>query len=223
MLGQMPRWKLFSVGGHVVYLEPIFLLLVAFFVFSGLTSAAQLPEKLLWIPILFIGVLWHEFGHAIAIKAFGYGPSTIVLQGLGGVTINERRGGSPPGKSIAISFAGPLFSFSLTLLFGLAAFFYPGDDLLGTFFYLMALVNGFWGVFNLIPIAPLDGGHIVLHALRFKFTQRKALLYSAYSSLAVLALVLVPMTALGYISPIFGVLLGLLFAMHNWQVLQAVR
>lgn len=223
MLGQMPRWKLFSVGGHVVYLEPVFLVLVAILVFSGLTSAAELPEKLLWIPVLFIGVLWHEFGHAVAIKRFGYGPSTIVLQGLGGVTINERRSDSSPGKSIIISLAGPLASLSLTLIFGLAAFFYPGQDLLGSFFQMMAIINALWAVFNLLPISPMDGGHIVLHALRFKFDRRRAFLYSAYSSLAFLALVMVPLVAMGYISAFFGVILGLLFAAHNWQVIQALR
>ena len=223
MLGQMPRWKLFSVGGHVVYLEPVFLVLVAVLVFSGLTSAAELPEKLLWIPVLFIGVLWHEFGHAVAIKRFGYGPSTIVLQGLGGVTINERRGDSSPGKSIIISLAGPLASLSLTLIFGLAAFFYPAQDLLGSFFQMMAIINALWAVFNLLPISPMDGGHIVLHALRFKFDRRRAFLYSAYSSLAFLALVMVPLIATGYISVFFGVILGLLFAAHNWQVIQALR
>jgi Zn-dependent protease len=221
MLGQMPRWKLFELRGNKVFLEPLFLLLVAFFVFSGLTSASQLGAKLLWVPILFIGVLWHEFGHAFAIQHFGYGPSKIVLQGLGGVTINERRGGSPPGKSIVISFAGPLFSFSLTLIFGLAAYFYPGQDLLNQFFYLMALVNGFWGVFNLLPIAPLDGGHIVLHALRAKFPRRKALLYSAYSSLAVLALSAIPL--LMFVDPLFTILLALIFAAHNWRILQALK
>ena len=220
MMGQMPRWKLFTIGGHEVYREPLFLLLIGFFVFAGLTSSSQFAERLLWAPILFIGVLWHEIGHAMAIKRFGYGSSVIVLQGMGGVTINNRRN-TPPGRAAVISVAGPVFSLSLTLIFGIAAFLYPSQDLLGTFFYLMAAVNAFWAVFNLLPIAPLDGGHIVLHGLRAKFPQRKAYLYSAYSSLAVLALLAVPM--LMFLSPMWTAILGIIFAMHNVRVIQAIR
>lgn len=219
-MGDMPRWKLFTLGGHTVYLEPLFLLLIAFFAFSGLKSLDQLPAALLWGPVLFIGILWHELGHAFAIQKFGYGTSTIILQGMGGVTIN-RRGNTPPGKGAIISVAGPLFSFSLTLVFGLASYFYPANDLLGQFFYFMAWANFVWGAFNLLPIAPLDGGHIVLHGLRAKFPSRKAHLYSAYSSLAVLALLAIPLGM--FMSGIFMIILGLMFVMHNLQVIRAVN
>ena len=220
MMGEMPRWKLFKVGGHTVYLEPLFLLLIGFFAFSGLTSMQQLPTQLLWAPVLFIGILWHEIGHAIAIQKFGYGTSEIVLQGLGGVTIN-RRGKTPPGRGAVISVAGPVFSLSLTVVFGIATLLYQNDDLLGQFFFFMAWANGIWAVFNMLPIAPLDGGHIVLHGLRSKFPERKAYLYSAYSSLVILALLAVPL--LMFTSPILMVLLLLLFGMHNMQVIRAIK
>ncbi len=223
MFGQMPRWKLFTVRGHDVYLEPVFLVLVAIFVFMGMRSAAELPSRLLWIVILPVSILWHEFGHAIAIKKYGNGPSTIVLQGLGGVTINRRRASEPPKESLVISAAGPAFSFSLTLVFGLLAFLYPGEDLLDEFFTMMAFVNAFWGVFNLLPIAPLDGGHIVQHVLSFKMPKRKALLYSAYVSLVAIVVLLVPATFIFKLSVMFTVILGALFVMHNVQVIQALK
>ena len=221
-MGQMPRWKLFTIWGSPVYVEPLFLLLVAFFVFSGLTSVTQFAEQLMWAPVLFIGILWHEIGHALAIKKFGYGNSVIVLQGLGGVTINQR-GETPPGKAAVISVAGPIFSFSLTLVFGLAAFLIPGEGLLNHLCFLMAAANLFWGVFNLLPISPLDGGHIVLHGLRAKFPRRKAYLYSAYSSLAAMALIGIPMVAIFNMSLIFIVILGFLFVSHNMQIIRAVQ
>lgn len=222
MLGQMPRWRLFKISGHEVFLEPWFLLLVGFFVFGNLTSATQLAGNLLWAPILFVGILWHEIGHALAIKRLGYGPSIIILQGLGGVTINERRSNANPKHSIVISLAGPIFSVSLTVVFGVLWALLPDLGLLTEFFSLMAQVNLVWAIFNMLPIAPLDGGHVVLHALHWwKKNYRKALEWSAYSSLVILAILAVPLTML--LSPMWTILLFLLFGMHNVRVIQALK
>ena len=114
--GSSTRWHLFTLGGHRVYLEPFFLILIAIFVFMGLNEASQLANQLMWAPILFIGVLFHEFGHAVVTKAFGFGPSTIILQGFGGVAINESKKQRKPGQSILISLAGPGASLLLALI-----------------------------------------------------------------------------------------------------------
>ena len=221
MFGNMPRWRLFKIWGHEVFMEPVFLLLLAFFVFSSVTSATSLIENVvIWIPALTIGILWHELGHAIAIKRFGYGPSTIVLQGFGGVTIN-RSGKRPPKKSIIISLAGPAFSLSLTLIFGLAWYFYPNDDLLKLSFGGIAGVNGVLAFFNLLPINPLDGGHVLLHSLRlFLKNERKALLYTVYVSLALLA----ALFALSiYGGQFFLVIIVLFIGFQNFQIYQALK
>lgn len=225
--GSSPRWHLFTLGGHRVYMEPWFLLLTAVFVFMGLNTAQALPYQLMWAPILFFGILLHEFGHAIAIKALGYGPSTIILQGLGGVTINATRGESSPNHSIIISLAGPAVSLLLCVLSYAGLHVYQGtmggtNALLIYFLGLNALVNLVWTIFNMLPINPLDGGHVVLHALRKFFPVRKALLYSAYSSLATLALVALfaMMTArLGF----FVIILTVMFGIQNWQTIQVLK
>jgi Zn-dependent protease len=224
MLGQMKRWKLFNFNGHPVFMEPFFLLLVAFFVFSGLQSPDQFFQNLLWAPILFISILWHEIGHAIAIDRAGYGKSQIVLQALGGVTINQRKVGAPPNHGAIISVMGPIFSFSLVLIFGLAYAFYPGNDLLSHFFKMMAVINTVWGAFNLLPIFPMDGGNIMLHGFR-KFTgnDTKSMLNTAYVSLGVLALFVVSSLVLPIISPFFVVILAMLFGFQNWQIIQQLK
>jgi stage IV sporulation protein FB len=222
------RWHLFTLNGHRVYLEVWFLLLVAFFVFSGLTSAKVFAQQLLWVPILFIGVLWHEFGHAVATKSLGYGSSTIVLQGFGGVAINERRGRSTPGESILISLAGPGASLLLAILSFGALFLYQGQlgwgssSILAYFLGLNGAVNLFWAVFNMLPINPMDGGHVVLHTLRKFMPDRKALLYSAYSSLAVLGLVVLGAMAIGWQSLLL-IVLAIMFAVQNWQIVKMVK
>lgn len=231
------RWKLFTLFGHDIYLTPWFLLLVAFFAFSGLRAGAgmeALHNVIIWAPILFGGILLHELGHAFALQAYGYGGSRIVLHGFGGVTVNERRGQSPPGQSIVISLAGPAASLLLGLVSAGALMVYTGTSgvsnafagggLLASFLQTMAVVNIFWAVFNMLPINPMDGGHVVLHGLRWGLkNNRKAMRYSAISSLVFLGLGVVAALALGFGggSLLWILILGGMFAMQNWQILKA--
>lgn len=236
------RWHLFDLFGHPVYMEPFFLGLIALFAFLGLSAQSAgistlVLNVLIWAPTIFIGVLFHELGHAIALQKFGYGSSTIVLQGFGGVTINNRRGNSPPGKSIIISLAGPFFSFLLAVLClgGLALM--PGAmdltfsinpagplDFFKELLAVMGFINVVWAVFNLLPINPLDGGHVVLHALRGKFrNERKAMYYSAYSSLIVLGILVVVSLVVPIFDPFLFFILAAIFGMQNWQTMKAAK
>lgn len=226
-------WKLFSVFGHQIYITPFFLLLIALFSFSGLEAgggAQAFQRVLIWAPVLTLGILIHEFGHAFALQGFGYGASRIELQGFGGVTMNRRGGVRPPGKSILISLAGPVAS----ALLGLASFVVlvvAGDAISaqsfwGELLWTMMAVNFFWAVFNMLPINPMDGGHIVLHALRWGLKDsRKAVRYSAISSLVVLGLSIAGAMALGYggIGLLWIIMLGAMFGMQNWQMYQATK
>ena len=225
MFGKMPRWKLFSFAGHPVFLEPVFLLLIAFFVFNGIDSPEQFAQNLMWAPILFISILWHEIGHALAIDKFGYGKSMIILQGLGGVTVNERRAGADANKSIIISLAGPAFSISLVVMFGIAAMVYPNEDPLNFFFTWMAIINAVWAVFNLLPIYPMDGGNVLFGIFQkvYKNDKRKALLHTAYVSLGFLGLVVAASLVFKIISLIWLIIIIFMFGFQNWQIIQQLR
>jgi Zn-dependent protease len=230
------RWKVFTLFECPIFVEPFFVLLCLFFVFEGLESGDQFPYKLLWVPILFVSIVWHEIGHALAIRRYGFGASTIVLHGLGGVTINTSRANSTPKESIIISAAGPAFSFSLTLFFG-AAFFVlqqwvtPGTldaslalDLLFQFCMLTALVNVIWTVFNLLPVLPMDGGQILYQALVLRLKdRRRSLLTAAYASLATLGIAVILGWTSGWVHPVFLALFALLFAFQNIQIIQQSR
>src|SRR5260370_786130 len=104
------RIHLGSILGTTITLDFSFLILVALFVMVNLDQSGP-QYALLWIPILFISILFHELAHAAMIGVFGYGPSQIVLQGVGGVTINERR--ARPWQDLLISSAGPASSVLL--------------------------------------------------------------------------------------------------------------
>ena len=228
------RWKIFSIIGNDIFVTPFFLVLIAVFSFMGVQAgggAMALANIVVWAPVLFIGVLLHELGHAFAMQRFGYGASTIVLHGFGGVTINRRRQNSPPGKSIAISLAGPGVSLALGLVF-FGILYMMGEPLKNPGYYLhegniplalvntMAIINVFWAIFNMIPINPMDGGHVVLHALRgILKDRRKAVRYSAMSSLALIVL-LTPVGIL-FADPFLLLIFAAMFGWQNWQILKA--
>lgn len=217
------KWKIATLFGHPIYVQPFFLLLIAYLVFAGVSSYDDLVGQLLIAPTLIISIVWHELGHALTSQKFGYGNSTIVLHGFGGVAINRNGAQRVPKRALAISGAGPLASFILALVFGVAYFFVPSEGVLHEFVYLMALINGLLTVFNLLPINPMDGGHMVLHGLRWAWkNERKALLWSAYTSLVVLAVVGVAALFLNVAGILLLVLLGL-FAFQNVRIIQQVQ
>jgi len=174
-----------SILGTTITLDFSFIILVAFWVLSYIqTSGVQ--YALLWIPVLFISVLFHELAHAAMIGLFGFGPSQILLQGIGGVTINERR--ARPWQDLFISAAGPLSSFLLAFLIRLALMNIPyvrRDAFFLNLLPLLAQANILWGFFNLLPVAPLDGHGIVRNFLRMIVNERVAFLIAIFISMIV--------------------------------------
>jgi len=123
-----------------------------------------LPVLLLWVACVFVSILVHEFGHVLMGRLFGsYG--YIVLYGMGGLAIGSNQ---VPRRwqRIAVSFAGPLADFILLGIFLVFLIFLapylspqwmPYIRIMAAF---MIRINLFWGLVNLLPIWPLDGGQI---------------------------------------------------------------
>lgn len=222
-------WQLFSLFGHKVFLTPSFLIVCAVLAFWGVNSLSGLLSGALIIPVLFVGILLHELGHAAASKRFGYGHSEIMFWGLGGVAINRYRGRRNNKHNIAISLAGPAVSALLGIASGGALYAYTGalssgSTLLGEFLYLMMTLNIFWAVFNLLPIHPMDGGQAMLSGLKIalKDTQ-KAIKMTAYISFAAIALGLGAYSLLlGRVDVTIG-LFGAYFAYMNYKMLREGR
>jgi Zn-dependent protease len=142
----------------------------AFWIFAaliGYVNSLNLIGTLIWVGVIFISVLFHEFGHALT--AFMFKQKTrIELVALGGLTYHEGKK-LKFGKQFLIVFNGPFFGF---ILFGIATFFlqYPtlAQGNLGLVLQLLRGINLFWTICNLLPIFPLDGGQllrIILEAL----------------------------------------------------------
>ena len=175
-----------SIRGTTLGVDFSFLILVGLWVASYYDPSTGIQHALLWIPVLFISVLIHELAHAAMIGIFGYGPSEIVLGGIGGATMNRRV--AKPWHDVIISLAGPVSSFALAFLIRLIYFrvpFMQRDPMMVEFLPLLILMNIWWGEFNLLPISPLDGGHAVRNFLRIFMKDRNAFRISVWIAIVV--------------------------------------
>jgi Zn-dependent protease len=164
-----------SVGKTSIDIDFSFFILLGFFVIFNYDPKQGIEYALIWIPILFLSVLIHELAHAAMIALLGFGSSHIVLGGMGGVTVNQRR--ARPWQDLLISLAGPFSSFGLMFLciwIGRNVAAVQTDRMLAALLPYMTLANGWWGIFNLIPVPPLDGGHATREFFRMFLSERNA-------------------------------------------------
>lgn len=119
---------------------------------------------------LFLIVLTHEFGHALACRSVGGKAERILLWPLGGVAYVQ-----PPARPGALLWsiaAGPLVNLFLAVVltpFAFTLLALKGDVMSDPMRLLEALwiINIVLFVFNMLPVYPLDGGQIVRAILWF--------------------------------------------------------
>jgi Zn-dependent protease len=143
---------------------------------------------LIWVAVVFQGILMHELGHALVGRAFGRQPR-IELIALGGLTWWEQREPMSPGRSLLVSAAGPavgIFIGSLALVL-MDALRVPDPSLARYTFRSLIFVNLGWGLLNLLPVLPLDGGNIVASLMELAVPSRGRLL-ACYVSFGVIGL-----------------------------------
>src|SRR5687768_3398086 len=70
-----PMLHLGSIGKTSIDVDFSFFILITLFVILGYDESKGIEYALIWIPILFVSVLFHEFAHAAAIALFGFGAS----------------------------------------------------------------------------------------------------------------------------------------------------
>lgn len=150
----------FMLAGIPVTVQPLIFLTA--FAIGGRRPPAEMA---VWIALVLVGVLAHELGHALLVRHYGYAP-WIQLHAMGGSTGWQSTRPMPAGRRIAVSAAGPFVGIALG--FALRGLWVALEPVPGTI--LAAALNDaifvtlYWGLFNLVPVLPLDGGAIVTTA-----------------------------------------------------------
>ncbi|MGE0757940.1 MAG: site-2 protease family protein [Pirellulaceae bacterium] len=207
----------------------------------------QFVWLVIWVAAVFLSILVHELGHALMMRRYGSSAS-VVLYHFGGLAIpggysvwgtSSRR--RDPNQQIWISLAGPGAQLGLAaaILMALRVFgfrslvdtVWPIDILFPTAaekrlplaldvsLLFLVLPSIFWALINLLPIYPLDGGHVA-RELFSMFGGADAVRWSLGLSLGTAIAAAVYLFTHGQS---FNALLFVSLAVSNYQMLQMLR
>lgn len=161
-----------------IVIHPFFLLTAGLI---GWLNTMNIVGTIVWMVVIFISILVHEYGHALTAIAFGQG-AEINLVALGGLT--KRNGGKLAlWKEFLIVLDGPLAGFLLCGIAYLLSTWVKSDSvLLKQSLQVAIFINFFWTIVNLLPIHPLDGGQLLAIVLEGVFGVRgyKAALFISF-------------------------------------------
>lgn len=114
-------------------------------------------------------VILHECAHARAAKKFGYALNEIKIMPYGAALCGNVD--MSVKHEVIIAAVGPIFNLAIGLLFAALWWLMPSSYM---FTQTFCVCNIYIGVFNLLPVYPLDGGRICLALLSKKTNARKA-------------------------------------------------
>lgn len=247
LLFQVPpptRYDLrFNLAGFPVRVHPLFWLIAVLLGYSS----GDIVQILVWVGVVFVSILVHELGHALAFRRYGLS-SQIILHFAGGLTVPEStywgsRWASValgPNQNIFISLAGPIAGFLLAALVMAAvvlsggsiltsrllgviplpamALLPFGGQVLSMFVTALLWINIFWGVINLMPVDPLDGGNVIRNVL-VQVDPADGVRKSLWIS--VIAGALLALVAFFFLRSLFMAILFGFLAVQSYQSLQA--
>jgi Zn-dependent protease len=192
-------------------------LLVLYFLTGSLQSPIQNAARdpiafVAFVIAIILGITVHEFMHAYAAHRLGddtgrllgrmtlnpmahfdlFGTLLLVVAGFGygkPVPFNESRLRSTSAVAL-VAIAGPLANFAIAALCAIPLRFGAADPFGGAYTEILAFVvyfNCVLGIFNLIPIPPLDGSNVVYGLLppRQQYSWRQ---FQQYGPMILLAL-----------------------------------
>jgi len=172
---------IFRIAGIQLRIHVTFVLLIAWLAFGyyaqGGSPAAA--EGVIFVLLLFLCVVLHEFGHALAAKSFGINTPDITLLPIGGVARLERMP-EEPKQELVIAVAGPAVNvvIALGLFVAGGSFINPfvnpaAPERVGLVSQLL-IINVLLVAFNLLPAFPMDGGRVLRALLAARMSYARA-------------------------------------------------
>ena len=126
-----------------------FNIIIIAFLFTGLIKN---------IILIYLIVIIHEFGHILVIKLLKYKIIRIDIIPCGGLTLIDKKVNTKISHELFIASAGVIMQFFLHLFF---SNLFKFNLITYNTYYLFKSYNKTIMLFNLIPIIPLDGYHIL--------------------------------------------------------------
>jgi Zn-dependent protease len=147
-------------------------------------------------------LVFHEYGHIKAMKYFGLKTKGIYLiPFVGGLALSDDKINTR-WQDIVISIMGPFFGLILSIACLVGYWLTDIEVLAG-----LAVFNALLNLFNMLPVLPLDGGHVL-----------KSIAFSINSLVGIVACALGAMLGV-YVSYHFGLaLLGFLLAIGSVEI-----
>lgn len=195
--------KLFTAFGIPVFIHWTFGFVFVFILWNAQSEGMTTMETLTYTALfmsLFVCVLLHEYGHALAARRYGVKTQDIVLMPIGGVARLEKMPDKPV-QEFVVAIAGPMVNVVIALLLILGIWLLTDPayiELLANlvisaeegnaiieesgiqipqplqFALNLAILNIVLVVFNMIPAFPMDGGRVFRALLSMKTGRPKA-------------------------------------------------
>jgi Zn-dependent protease len=172
--------RLFRVAGIDLFLHWSWFLVAAFEISGRSQNYSSVVWNVLEYLSLFLIVMMHEFGHALACRQLGGTANRIVLWPLGGVAYVDPP--PRPGATLWSIAAGPLVNVALIPVLAGIGVLSRSMNWAATMPNADALLHAVWIidisllVFNMLPIYPLDGGQILRSLLWFLMGRGRSLM-----------------------------------------------
>ena len=170
--------RLFRFSGIDVFLHWSWFLVAVYEINDRKGSYSSISWNVLEYLALFLIVLLHEFGHALACRQVGGTANKIMLWPLGGVAYVDPP--PRPGATLWSIAAGPLVNVALLPVLFVLDTQMAGWS--GATPDMHQLVHQIWRIdlylliFNILPVYPLDGGQILRSLLWFVLGRARSLL-----------------------------------------------
>jgi len=191
---QIRVWRLLAI---------ILVIMMARSLWAWTTDRISGLDMLLYsfLPIIVVigSVLWHELGHCYGNFIVGSRSRFIDLTPLGGLADSQGGAASPRAELLVVGL-GPLASFVLGFAaYGVFKLFtalisvdpintslgHHGAMALSQLLYYTMVVNLVLGLFNLLPLFPLDGGRLARALLSLRMNPNKATYYVTTGAIGV--------------------------------------